>query len=70
MIRAYYPWPGVWFRYQCEPSQREGSLLNGKIIKLFPEQKIQVEGKNIMRLSDFANGYPEGRQILEKLSLF
>lgn len=69
MIRAYYPWPSVWFRYQCEPSQREGSLLNGKIIKLFPELKIQVEGKNVMKLSDFVNGYPEGQMILSELSL-
>ncbi|MBI4091879.1 MAG: methionyl-tRNA formyltransferase [Candidatus Levybacteria bacterium] len=61
MIRAYYPWPGVWFR----------TKLNGveRTVKLFPEQKIQVEGKNIMKLSDFANGYPEGRLILSKLSI-
>ncbi|OGH19620.1 MAG: hypothetical protein A2868_01750 [Candidatus Levybacteria bacterium RIFCSPHIGHO2_01_FULL_40_15b] len=61
MIRAYYPWPGVWFR----------AKLNGveRIIKLFPEGLIQVEGKNVMKLSDFANGYPEGRLILSRLSL-
>lgn len=58
-IRAYYPWPGVWFK----------AKLNGveRTIKLLPEQKIQVEGKNIMQLSDFANGYPEGRPILSQL---
>lgn len=61
-IRAFYPWPTVWFK----------ANLNGKerIIKLLPEQKIQVEGKNIMQLLDFENGYPEGHSILSKLSLF
>ncbi|KKS90007.1 MAG: hypothetical protein A3G66_04415 [Candidatus Levybacteria bacterium RIFCSPLOWO2_12_FULL_39_17] len=60
MIRAYYPWPTVWFR----------AKLNGKekIIKLLPEEKIQVEGKKIMRFADFANGYPEGHSILSRLS--
>ncbi len=60
MIRAYFPWPGVWFRAKLNSRQR--------IIKLLPEQKIQVEGKNVMKLSDFANGYPEGGQILSRLS--
>jgi methionyl-tRNA formyltransferase len=61
MIRAYYPWPGVWFKTE----------LNGnvKIIKLFPGNKIQVEGKNIMLIKDFTNGYPEGNIILKKLNL-
>ncbi|HVT00954.1 MAG TPA: methionyl-tRNA formyltransferase [Patescibacteria group bacterium] len=61
MIHAYYPWPGVWFK----------AAINGKekIVKLFPEGKIQVEGKNIMNLKDFANGYPEGKEIITKLGL-
>lgn len=61
MIRAYYPWPGVW----CS------AKLNGieRIIKLLPEEKIQVEGKSVMKLSDFANGYPEGQMILSQLLL-
>ncbi len=62
MIRAYYPWPGVWLN----------ASLNGteKIIKLLPEDRIQVEGKNIMSFKDFMNGYSEGREILEKLDLY
>lgn len=58
-VRAYYPWPGVWFK----------SKLNGKeqIIKLLPEQKIQVEGKKPMDYKDFTNGYKEGKNILSKL---
>lgn len=61
MVRAYYPWPGVWFK----------ANLNGKekVIKLLPDNKIQVEGKNIMAIKDFANGYPEGREIISKLNL-
>lgn len=61
MIRAYYPWPGVWFK----------TKLGGKeqIIKLLPGQKIQVEGKNPMNFKDFMNGYSEGGNILSKLNL-
>ena len=46
MIRAYYPWPGVWTKW------------NGKIVKFFPEGKIQMEGKKILDYKDFINGYP------------
>jgi len=58
MLRAYFPWPGVWFK----------TLLNGKevIVKLLPE-KIQVEGKKPMSYKDFVNGYKEGKQVLEIL---
>ena len=62
MIKAFYPWPGVWFT----------TLLKGqsKIVKLLPENKIQIEGKTPMNLKDFENGYgDEGRIILEKLGL-
>lgn len=47
MIRAYYPWPGVW------------TLWNDKIVKFYPEGKIQMEGKKIMPIKDFLNGYPD-----------
>ncbi len=66
MIRAYHPWPGVWFRVNLK-LKTENSKLQGKIIKLLPEGKIQVEGKNVMKLSDFANGYPEAEEIIKKL---
>ncbi len=61
MIRAYYKWPGVWFK----------AKLNGneKIIKLLPKKMIQVEGKNPKTPKDFTNGYPEGKEILTKLGL-
>lgn len=60
-IRAYFPWPGVWFKQE----------LSGKevIIKLLPQEKIQVEGKNPMSYKDFANGYVESNEILKRLNL-
>lgn len=63
MIRAYYPWPGVWTRL------RLGSDGQAKLIKFLPEKKIQVEGKKEMSYEDFINGYPEGKFLLQKLSL-
>lgn len=56
-IRAFYPWPNVWTR------------LDGKIVKLYPEKKIQVEGKGIVTVKDFLNGYPKFRQLLESVLL-
>jgi methionyl-tRNA formyltransferase len=56
-VRAYYPWPGVWFKTKINNVE--------KIIKLLPENKIQVEGKKPMPYKDFANGYPETKEILD-----
>lgn len=47
MIRAYYPWPGVWTRW------------NNKIIKFYPGNLIQMEGKKAIAVKDFLNGYPD-----------
>ncbi len=47
MIRAYYPWPGVWTRW------------NNKIVKFLPENMLQMEGKKAISLKDFLNGYPD-----------
>ncbi len=72
MIRAYYPWPGVWFKWRMEnarPAQPGRSRGKWKIIKLLPGDKIQVEGKNPMSYKDFINGYKEGKEILNKLNL-
>lgn len=62
MIRAFYPWPGAWTRW------------NNKIVKILPavipaqagiqestsNQKylFQMEGKKPIPLKDFLNGYP------------
>ena len=47
MIRAYYPWPGVWTKW------------NNKIVKFYPNKMIQMEGKKILSWKDFLNGYPD-----------
>lgn len=52
MIRAYYPWPGVW----CKWTMDNGQL---KIIKFLPDGLIQMEGKKAISLKDFLNGYPD-----------
>ncbi len=59
-IRAYFPWPGVWTKWQMK---------NGKckILKFLPEQKLQVEGKKPMSYKDFLNGYSEAKELLEPL---
>lgn len=60
MIRAYYPWPTTWTRVKLKNGEE-------KIMKLFPEGKIQMEGKNIVTMKEFLNGYPELKQLLERL---
>lgn len=45
-IRAYYPWPSVWTKWQ------------DKIVKFLPGNMMQMEGKKIILLKDFLNGYP------------
>ncbi len=62
MIRAFYPWPGVWF---------VSEIKNQKLrIKLLPENRIQVEGKNPMNYKDFVNGFgEEGSKLLQNLNL-
>ena len=58
MIRAYYPWPGVWTKW------------NNKIVKFLPsfrhserseESKylLQMEGKNPITLKEFLNGHAD-----------
>lgn len=47
MIRAFYPWPTVWTRW------------NGKIVKFLPGGLLQMEGKKPISLKDFLNGYPD-----------
>lgn len=51
MVRAYYPWPGVWTK----------TRLNNKsaIVKFLPGGRIQVEGKTPVSYKDFINGYEE-----------
>lgn len=59
MIRAYFPWPTVWTRLTINGQE--------KIVKLLPENQIQVEGKNPMSVKDFINGYPDLKEVIEKI---
>lgn len=61
MIRAYFPWPGMFFKTNLGNAE--------KIIKLLPNEEIQVEGKKPMSYKDFENGYSEGKEILKKIGL-
>ena len=47
LIRAYYPWPNAWTKW------------NGKIVKFYPGKLVQIEGKNPVKFEDFLNGYPD-----------
>ena len=61
MTKAFYPWPGVWFKAKLNEKEQT--------IKLLPGEKVQVEGKNPMSYKDFINGYEKGREVLQKLGL-
>jgi len=62
MIRAFYSWPSIWFT-----TNLKGQV---KLVKLLPENRIQVEGKNPMNYKDFINGFGnEGMDLLSKLRL-
>lgn len=58
IIRAYYPWPGVFTRL------RLSSALQEKIIKFIPNKRIQVEGGREIEYKDFINGYPDADKNL------
>ncbi len=55
MIRAYFPWPGVFTKIRIKNHELR--------IKFLPNKKIQVEGKKPMSYKDFKNGYPNSKQV-------
>lgn len=59
MIRAYYPWPTVWSKVTIKGNETR--------MKLLPGGKVQMEGKNPIAIKDFINGYPEMKDLLNKL---
>jgi len=59
MIRAYYPWPGVWTDIKIHNKNAR--------IKLLPNNQIQMEGKKATSVKDFLNGYPELRDVIERI---
>lgn len=46
MIRAYYPWPAAWTKW------------DRKIVKFLPGGLVQMEGKRPVKLADFRRGHP------------
>jgi methionyl-tRNA formyltransferase len=59
-IHAYYPWPTAWTK--VKRNNRE------LILKLLPQGKLQLEGKQPLSKKDFLNGYPDLREFIEKIS--
>ncbi len=57
MIRAYYPWPNVWTRWS--PFAKASGDRLGKIVKFYPEGRMQMEGKKIVSKEEFLRGYPD-----------
>ncbi len=46
MTRAFFPWPNAWTKW------------DGKVVKFYPNQIIQIEGKKKTSFQDFLLGYP------------
>ena len=61
MIRAYYPWPGVWTQVKIKNKEVR--------IKFLPNAVIQMEGKKPQTVKDFLNGYPELKNTIEEILL-
>ncbi len=57
MIRAYYPWPGVWTKWS--PSAKASGDKQARIVKFLPGGLLQMEGKEPISWKDFLNGYPD-----------
>lgn len=64
MIRAYHPWPSCWTRLHQDFG---GQAKKGKVLKLLPDGKIQLEGGKPISEKDLLNGYPKLRPLLEGL---
>lgn len=65
MIRAYFPWPGVWTKFKVLHSPSSGQESSKfKVVKFLPQQKLQMEGGKPMSVKDFLNGYPEMKEVL------
>lgn len=54
MIRAYYPWPGIWTYWEVQSAKGKVK----RVVKFLPGGLIQMEGKKAISLPDFLNGYP------------
>ena len=56
-IKAYFPWPGAWTKVKLSSTSGE------KIVKLLPNNKVQVEGGKEMEYKDFINGYLQADKL-------
>lgn len=54
-IRALYPWPGIWTKL---PASQAGEP-NQKILKILPNQLLQLEGKQPITVKQFVSGYQQ-----------
>ena len=67
MIRAYYPWPGVWTKWKGKivkflSNRHSGLSRIDSGVASTPQNDnflIQMEGKKVLSLKDFLNGYPD-----------
>jgi len=59
MVHAYFPWPTVWTKINIKNQEVR--------IKFLPKNMLQVEGKNLVNVNDFLNGYPEMKEIIRKI---
>jgi len=71
MIRAYYPWPGVWSKLKVKSGK--SMLIKFLPPTILPSHKptdpflIQPEGKRPMTIKEFKNGYPSAYKKIIKL---
>lgn len=69
MIRAYFPWPNVWSKANLRGQEKVIKFLPCKASPYEANFLIQVEGGKPMSLKDFLNGYPEMKQVIERLEV-
>lgn len=55
MAKAFYPWPSAWTIWPFDSAQGK----KAKIVKFFPNKKIQIEGKRPVTYKQFKEGYPD-----------
>lgn len=68
MIRAYFPWPGVWTQIKDLRSAGSGQAKSKiKVLKFLPDKKLQMEGGKPMSVKDFLNGYPKIEELINNL---
>jgi len=71
MIRAFYPWPGTWCQLTVHGRQFTVKFLpvRGKKPGIKDQRPflVQPESKRPMTIREFLNGYPETKELINKL---